>query len=253
MQIEVLFGDAKAVKADVLALKFAQHRYGLDRYVTQLLVNAGYNSSDFEPDLGEHSIRPSVTGLEADHVVFMGVQRLSSFRYGQIRDFSRNLLVVLSKDLPEVRSIVVTLHGAGYGLDEVEAFKSQVAGIFDALSSENYPKNLRVVSFVEQDERRAKTLRRVLGEILPSHMSIDSESDLESDKQAVAEEISSGKRDFRDVGDNSESKPYIFVAMPFCKKWRMSRISVFTARCKDLVLFVNVQTCPNLREMYFNG
>ena len=45
------------------------------------------------------------------------------------------MLVTLAGELPATRTLLVTVHGPGYGLDENEAFESQVAGFVEAIES----------------------------------------------------------------------------------------------------------------------
>lgn len=59
MRIEVLQGDATAVEGDVLALKYAQARYGLDGHVAQRLRDAGYSDAVLTPEPGGASLAPS--------------------------------------------------------------------------------------------------------------------------------------------------------------------------------------------------
>jgi hypothetical protein len=42
MRIEISEDDATSVRVDVLALKYAQARYGLDSYVYERLLEAGH-------------------------------------------------------------------------------------------------------------------------------------------------------------------------------------------------------------------
>jgi hypothetical protein len=46
--------------------------------------------------------------------------------------FARKSLAVLATTLPSVSRVAMTLHGVGYGLDEVESFRSELAGLLDA-------------------------------------------------------------------------------------------------------------------------
>ena len=61
----------------------------------------------------------------------------------------------------------MTIHGVGYGLDEAEALQSQLAGLLDSLESNNYPRALERITFVERNEDRAHRLRITLGTAIP--------------------------------------------------------------------------------------
>ena len=47
-----------------------------------------------------------------------------------------------------MRRLALTIHGPGYGLDEVEAFESEVAGVVEAVASGHFPSNLESIAFV---------------------------------------------------------------------------------------------------------
>jgi len=94
-------------------------------------------------------------------------------------------------------------------LDGEEAFSSQLAGIIDAVTSGQFPIGLQKISFLENARRRAPILQRVLNKLLPDGY-------IETDPQSYFGRIeNSSKQVLREVGYTSESKPHIFVAMPF--------------------------------------
>ena len=133
VRIEILHGDATSVEGEVLALKYAQARYGLDAYVAQCLRKAGQPEDVMSPKPGEFGLLSGVSPIAAGHILFVGVEPLWEFGYQEIRVFARRILSLLAGELPRTRRLLVTVHGAGYGLDEEEAFESQVAGFWDAV------------------------------------------------------------------------------------------------------------------------
>jgi hypothetical protein len=68
---------------------------------------------------------------------------------------------------PGATEVCVTLHGPGYGLDEVEAFNSELAGLIDATAENPAGAALRTVSFVESDRGRAERMREILAKAIP--------------------------------------------------------------------------------------
>jgi hypothetical protein len=90
----------------------------------------------------------------------MGVLPLGRFDYGSIREFGCSVLANLGKQRPSTRHLALTMHGVGFGLDETEAFRSEVAGLMDALSTGQQPKELVRVSIIERDEQTAQRLPR---------------------------------------------------------------------------------------------
>jgi hypothetical protein len=205
VNIRIVNGDALAVKSDALVLKYAQANYGVDRAAMQILANAGWDTSGMCPKPGDYRLVRDPPNIGPHFLIFMGVEPLYQFSYGQIRDFARHCLGVLAAEAPEVKTLSVTLHGVKYGLDEAEAFESELAGFWDAISSQEYPPALRQILIVERDVRRSKRLQPILESLLSSIMSAYKHPQIES------EEVER----LRAAGYASDSKPRAFVAMPF--------------------------------------
>lgn len=209
MRIEVLSGDVTAIEGDVLALKYAQGRYGLDAHVATLLHEAGHPMSVMSPRPGGFRLLPEVKGVAAKRILFVGVEPLGDFRYQQIRAFARKVLLSLASEAPDTKRLVVTVHGPGYGLDEDEAFESQLAGFLDAIDSSDAPEQLDVITFVERVKVRADRLKRTLQQILPGGIVGQSSR---SWRDAAGSETTER---IRAAGYSSASKSHVFVAMPF--------------------------------------
>jgi hypothetical protein len=205
MRIEVVSGEATQIPGDVLALKYAQARYGLDSYVAEQLRIAGRAEAEMSPLPDGFQILPSPDGVTAASVLFVGVVPLWEFDYKQIRAFARKVLVTLAVERPMTKTVIVTVHGPGYGLDETEAFTSEIAGFLDAIRSGDVPDALELIQVVERNEGRAARLQDQLSTLLLG-TSPTVQTDREND--AVAERL-------RSVGYASASKRHVFVAMPF--------------------------------------
>ena len=208
VKIQVVNADALTFKADVLALKFAQSHYGIDRAVARALAVVHANDLAM-PRVGDVSLYSTQGSISADKVLFLGVETLDQFGYVQIRDFGRRVLQSLAGVGGAIAHVAMTIHGAGYGLDEAEAFRAELAGVIDALSVNGFPSGLKTISFVERDARLAKRLDGVLGALIPS-------GKIELGKALHA--ISLGTEAdvlLQSVGVGSASKPRVFVAMPF--------------------------------------
>jgi hypothetical protein len=147
--------------------------------------------------------------MPSSQVLLLGVPPLHQFDYPQIREFGRKVLVHLADQISRVRHLALTIHGPGYGLDEIEAFESELAGIADSVSSGHCPVDLARVTFVERNPGRVQRLQEVLGEIFPDGF-IGYET-------ARGRGLSFGgaREALRDAGRASVDKPWIFVAMPF--------------------------------------
>jgi hypothetical protein len=180
--IQVRQGDVLSCPTDLLALKYAQYLYGADHQVAAKLGM----TEDRLPREGGHLLVEG-RGVAAANALFIGVPPLDRFAYREIREFGRSVPAIAAAVLPEARDICLTLHGPGYGLDESEAFQSELAGLRDAFAEGASPRLLRTVTFVEANPGRAERMRAVLR--------------------------SSERR--RSVGYDAETKAHAFVAMPF--------------------------------------
>ncbi|SBW18879.1 hypothetical protein FDG2_0867 [Candidatus Protofrankia californiensis] len=195
--------------SDLLVLKHAQRSYGVDEV-------AG-NLADIDP-----AILPAVGGglliqnpprLAARNLLFIGVEPVETFDYRTIRDFSRRALTGAAHLSFPVRSISMTLHGVGFGLDEIEAFESEVAGVVEALDAGHCPEGLLSVDFVEQNENRARRMQSILLSL------INSEASGTDAARYVPNEATALPRRLDSVGYDSAARPHAFVAMPFADRF----------------------------------
>jgi len=201
--VEVVEADAFDFQADVLVLKYAQARYGVDAAVSVELEGKGIPANELTPAVGGFRLHTSDGAVAAQHVLLLGVVVLTEFEYREIRDFSRRALTVLAGALPSAKHLALTLHGAGYGLDELESFDAEVAGLVDAVRSSDCPPSLTRVSIVERNPGRAARLSERLTALLPEGIVPDRPPD-----DVRAERL-------RTAGYVSDAKPHVFVAMPF--------------------------------------
>ena len=215
MEISIVQADALALPADVLILKYAQALYGVDAQVVSRLDGSRGEVFDAVPlpPIGSASLVESRGLLGAKDVLFVGVVPLGEFQYAEIREFARHSLKTLAEKMPGAAHVTMTLHGVGFGLDETEAFRSQLAGIIEALQSGECPAGLRRLSIVDHDERRADRLRSQLEEILPNgRLAKGDHSGAHS--TAVLQTTA-----LRTAGAGSRGKAHVFVAMPFAREF----------------------------------
>ena len=211
IKIEIQVADALQFKADILVLKYAQSFYGVDSAAFARLgvLHRGVERKLPKPD--DFLLLESQGGLGAEYVLFAGVVDVLQFRYKEIRDFAFRSLKYLSQVKPDAEHICLTLHGAGYGLDEREAFEAEIAGLVDAIEQDVFPPRLGKITIVELYEPRAIRLRAVLTQLLPNGFAANQRRYLTRRGLETDESIST-------AGIDSEDKPLIFVAMPFDKK-----------------------------------
>jgi hypothetical protein len=203
--IEVLCADVTDVECDVLLLKYAQTNCGVDAAVSKLLSKSGVTPKEIQPLPGKYSIVESNGVVSPRTILFVGVLPLSRFDYAQIREFGNYALEALARVRTHVEHACLTMHGAGYGLDERESFLSLLAGLFEGLAVGAFPESLERISIVEKNAARAKRLRKLL-----QHFNSQAAPSAKSrpTKQTTFE------KQF-DAGLNSGSKAHVFVAMPF--------------------------------------
>ena len=206
VRIQVEAADAVERPCDVLVLKYAQHAYGLDRSV---LARLGANGPSTLPGPGEHIMLRHPFGIAATALVLLGTRELAEFGYREIREFGKRAVEVVALGLPDFRELCFTLHGAGFGLDEREAFRAQVAGVLDGLTTMPSAAKLSIVTFLEWDDRRAERLTEALAE-LETATSAPSTGMLTAStlRPEAAERL-------RTAGLDSDDRPHAFVAMPF--------------------------------------
>jgi hypothetical protein len=206
IRIEVIEADALALHADVLVLKYAQALYGVDANAVERVE---LDRSLLPPPGGYRTV-PEPTGIASDTLMLIGVVPLRDFGYAEIRDFARRALRSVASDRPHAQTVVLTLHGPGYGLDEVEAFDSELAGILDAIRERDVTRGLQSVVIAEVAPGRADRMKRRLDELLRK----DAEVAVGASVNEMLSDEPLADR-FRRVGWDSSERGHAFVAMPF--------------------------------------
>src|SRR5436305_14081913 len=125
IEFSIRQADITSFDADVVALKYAQYFYGTDRAIASLLIEAGVAENTLCPYIGEYRYISTYNRIQAHHALFVGVPSLEEFDYKEIQKFSAQVLSILAKEAPHTRHLAMTIHGAGFGLDETEALFAQ--------------------------------------------------------------------------------------------------------------------------------
>lgn len=216
-------GDIITIEADVVALKYAQDFFGADYAVSLRLDRIGISQEDLRPAIGSHRFTDTRGCIQARYVLFLGVESIRFFDYPQIRTFGADVLSVLAEEAPDIKTLAMTIHGPGYGLDETEAFLAQFSGYIDSIQQGSVSPVLESITIVDINPNRVKRLRAVF-----EHAFIGSKFVTRaSGEWAVNINVSGKPEEFVDTpeaanvlettGIESGSKPHIFVAMPFKK------------------------------------
>ena len=210
LHISVKVGDALRFEADVLALKYAQTLYGVDGAVFDRLEEHGLKTR--LPKLAGFTFQDTQGCIGAKSVLFVGVKTLREFGYPEIREFARQVLASLAAEASNVAHLALTIHGANYGLDEIEAFESELAGIVDAVTSSDFPEALESITFIERNAGRARRLSEALKKLLPDgSIPVDGRGSI-----SVLED--EAQNTLRTAGYSSAGKSHVFVAMPFAEE-----------------------------------
>jgi hypothetical protein len=240
--IRVIKGDVLTFEADVLVLKYAQNLHGADRAVYEQLSESGIQID--LPQEGAYTFLTLGNIFSSKHVIFVGVANLFAFDYLGIRRFAQHALTVLAKKAVKIRHLAITLHGPGYGLDEQEAFESEIAGLVDALTVNDSPTSLEKISFVEADSARVRRLQKLLASVLPSNE--------EGWHYLSPVKILSGTA-LRTAGQSSANKEHIFVAMPFIEAMDDTFHYGIESAAKSAACFVKEQIYPFSRATLWSG
>ena len=209
ISVEVINDDAIQYESDILVLKYAQNLYGLDRNIVYLMEQRGSYFREHLPKTGKYFIVDTPDNITPPQVIFIGAPRIGELGYKEIREFGWHAISSLSATNLPIEHISLTIHGVGFGLDEMEAFSSQLAGIIDAVNSGQFPSSLHRITFLVQSNRTCTVLNRLLIKLLPGGL-IETNPQYEDDEREEA-----SRQILREVGYTSENKPHVFVAMPF--------------------------------------
>jgi hypothetical protein len=208
VELEVLQADALGYPSDLLVLKYAQQSYGVDAAAIRVV---GIDVSEL-PAVGDSFLVPDPPRISARNLVFLGVEPIYTFDYRSIRKFVRRAIALAAEISPPVHEISMTMHGVGFGLDETEAFSSQIAGIADALDSGRHPESLQAIRIVELNHGRVDRMRRVLFSILDPGG---------AGNRMVGPRRAGDGEPYRmgSAGYDPVAQPHAFVAMPFDKSY----------------------------------
>jgi hypothetical protein len=198
IKFSVLNADVTEVVADVLVLKFADRLWGADRQVA--LEFEWRNSLNIEK--GSHGFFPSEGKVRAGEILFLGVGPLSSFEYREIEQFGKAAMEIIASERPEARRVALTIHGPGYGLDELASTDSLIRG----LVSKNRSLAVRTIEivFVERSTVRAVFLKDFL-----------SASDLLEGASSLDENRRLAPKVARSISHDGTYSKRLFASIPF--------------------------------------
>lgn len=223
IELRIEIGDICQTPADVLAFKYARGFHGADLVVSRRLAEGGEALDRLQPDVGARVLVGSRGQLGARRVLLVGTPSLGDFRYTAIREFSASVLRHLGRELPDTGWLAMTIHGPGYGLDEGEALRAQVAGYLDALGEGAAPRGLHRISVIEKRESRGFRLWQSLERMAVNMPGVER---VEGSWTLRIPRAPAGARGATPAptvpsataGSTSETRPHAFVAMPFTRQ-----------------------------------
>lgn len=161
------FGDITTYPADVVGFKYAGGFHGVDKTVSEKLVEKGVETTAFAPkETGEYKAVESKGAVQADKVLYVATPKMRNLGYKQLRTFAQRMVEALNETAPSVKHLAMTAHGSGFSLDEQEAMLSVFAGLRDAMQSGKMPKSLEKISIVEINTKRVNRLRTAIDKVM---------------------------------------------------------------------------------------
>ena len=149
--IEVVEADVREVVVDVLALKFSGRHHGADSAVASAL------GTTLATDTGQHRFVPTGGAIRAHEVLVIGTVPLRDFGYGEVRTFARDAVVWAASR--GAATVGLTVHGPGFGLDELASIDNLIRGITTGLATSARPPTVRII---ERNASRAARIREYL-------------------------------------------------------------------------------------------
>jgi hypothetical protein len=192
---KVFNGDVTQVETDILILKYAGHPFGADHAVATAL------NKEFLVENGKYQFFATEGKIRAKEVLVLGVPSLVNFEYSEIEEFGRSALKTIAQQRPQVASVASTLHGPGYGLDELAATDSLVRGLI--AGSQSFTDRPLELILVERAASRADRLIK--------YLKID---------QPVPRSVQTGMQRFdtevaQSISDGGSYQKRLFAAIPF--------------------------------------
>lgn len=225
IEFSIQQGDITTFDADVLALKYAQEFYGTDEIIAGYLSRVGIPIESLCPAAGDYRYVNTQNCIQARHVLFVGTVDIAVFDYRHIRELASTILNVLVHKAPNTHHLAMTIHGAGFGLDEVEAFFSQFAGFIDVIQNGRLPQALEYITIIDRHPDRVQRLRQAVEQNLTENEYISrvegrwayrfTVQSQKLPKFPISNQVMFGA--IESAGRELEVKPYIFVGMSLKK------------------------------------
>ncbi|MEW5958073.1 MAG: hypothetical protein AB1801_10140 [Chloroflexota bacterium] len=229
VEFSIIPGDILSFEADVIALKHAQEFFGVDWAVAEALSQAGISESELACLPNDYRYVNTRGRIQARHALYIGMPPITQIDYQQVKEFAARSLLILQSEAPHTVHLGLTLHGLGFGLDEVEVFLAEFQGCLEAIQLGAVPEALKRITIVELSSNRVERLRRALEQ----HLFTANYAERVETRWAYRLSRATATRDghappapptskgFETVAIATAvyaTKPHAFVAMPFKKE-----------------------------------
>jgi len=229
VEFSIIPGHILNFEADVIALKHAQEFFGADWAVAQALSGVGVSEKELECLPNDYRYVNTRGSIQAKHALYVGVPPIIRFDYQQVKEFAARSLLILQSEAPRTAQLGLTLHGLGFGLDEVEAFLAEFQGCLEAIQMGAIPDSLERITVVELHNDRVKRLRKALeqhlftanyAERVETHWAyrLYPAQSAQRGHTPPAPQTSKGFGTAEVSTSEYKIKPHAFVAMPFKKE-----------------------------------
>lgn len=220
VEFAIVQGDIRSFDADVVALKHAQGFFGADEAVANALSQIGEAKDSLRVKSGVYRYVETRGSIRAHHALFVGVPSIPEFSYPDISEFAASALSILSTEAPSTKHLAMTIHGPGFGLDEVEAFLSEFRGCLRGIQTNAAPVDLERISVVDRNGDRVERLKQALGQRLEyAEYAVRGESGWAIRRRMGHAALVLDLEDLWGLPKaKSYAKPHAFVAMPFKKE-----------------------------------
>ena len=209
-RIDVVAQSLSEIAADVVVLKFADNLHGADLTITRRLPALIRQRVAETLENGDAILVDARSAIHATNILYLPVGPLAEFNYDAIAAFGERSLREVSTRLPEARSVAMTIHGPGYGLDEIRAFDFLLSGFRRALGgAAGLPASIATIAIAENNPRRAQVLETRLRDKWEQVLE-PSWSGAAPPSTAMPKETRHAK-----IDPPAGAKAHIFVAMPF--------------------------------------
>lgn len=212
LTLRIKQGNVISTPADVLILKYSTTFMGASHQVFNGLQSFGVkvDINALEAKFGAYQLLDSKMAVMSSNVLYIATPHARQFKYADLTVFIQRAMDILKEQLPETRHILMTIHGVKFGLDEREAFITQIKAIFDGFLAGQIPPKLEQISIVETDASRVARLIDIADEFTDNWENVKT-----ADGEMGVYQLTVGKTtSTTTMPIVSDAKPYILAFMP---------------------------------------